>query len=119
MIALYDTLTLSILPTLQSSGQASGLHASSSVPSPSHVVSEISAQPPPFGLSTPHFLSAKPGLHSPVLVLVPPPQVAEHSLHSVQQPYKASVVVVEAFQSIEQCRTTHIFFTKIKHCTLT
>ena len=75
------------LPTEQSSGQASVLHASFSVPSPSHVVSDISAQPPPFGLAIPHFVSANPGLHSPVLDLVPPPQVAEHSVHSVQHPY--------------------------------
>ena len=58
--------------------QALVLHASLSVPSPSHVVSDTSAQPPPFGLFTPHNLSAIPGLHSPVLDLVPPPQVAEH-----------------------------------------
>ena len=51
-------------------GHASGLQASLSVPSPVQVLE-----------------GSEPGLHSPVLVLSPPPQVAEQSLQAVQQPY--------------------------------
>ena len=49
---------------------ASGLQASLSVPSPEQVLEE-----------------SVPGLHSPVLVLSPPPQVTEQLLQAVQQPY--------------------------------
>ena len=66
------------LPTEQSS-QASALHASLSVPSPVQVLE-----------------GSEPGLHSPVLVLSPPPQVAEQSLQAAQQLYWASVETVEA-----------------------
>ena len=62
---------MNILPTEQSS-QASVLHASRSVPSPVHVLE-----------------GSEPGLHSPVLVLSPPPHVAEQELQAVQQPYWA------------------------------
>ena len=51
-------------------GQASGLQASLSLPSPEHVLDE-----------------SVPDLHSPVLVLSPPPQVTEQSLHADQQPH--------------------------------
>ena len=67
-----------ILPMLQSS-QASVLHASLSVPSPEQILE-----------------GSEPGLHSPVLVLSPPPQVAEQSLQAAQQPYWASVETVDA-----------------------
>ena len=55
-------------------GQVLALHTSCSVPSPAHVL-----------------VTSTPGLHSPDLVLSPPPQVTVQSLHSVQQLHSALV----------------------------
>ena len=55
----------------------------------------------------PQSLASIPGLHVPVLSLFPPPHVTVHVVHSVQQPYSASVVVVDALQHKERRTWSH------------